>query len=102
MLRCRHAAGRREAAKDQLAAAGAGAGADDDDPVRCADDRPIVLDDEHQVAVVAQALEHDDEVIDVARTEARPDVDEIDEVPVELPGHLPAGSRRRTASARRA
>ncbi len=82
------------------------AGADVDDPVRRADDRRVVLDDEHRVAVVAQALEHGDVVIDVPRMEPHgrlvQDVNEIDEVAVELPGHLsPAGSRRRTASARR-
>ena len=32
-----------------------------------ADDRRVVLDDEHRVAVVAQAAEHGDEVIDVPR-----------------------------------
>ncbi len=57
------------AAEDQLAAAVAGAGTDVHDPVRRADDRWVVLDDEHRVAVVTQALEHDDEVIDVPRME---------------------------------
>ena len=52
--------------------------------VRRADDRRVVLDDQHRVAVVAQAVEHGDEVIYVARMESHgrlvQDVDEIDEV----------------------
>ena len=81
-------------------------GADVDDPVRRADDGRVVLDDEHRVAVVTQALEHGDEVIDVPRMEPHgrlfQDVDEIDEVAVELPGHLhplalAAGQRRHAA-----
>ena len=92
--------------EDHLAAAVAGAGADVDDPVRRADDRRVVLDDEHGVAVVAQAAEHGDEVIDVPWMEPHgrlvQDVDEIDEVAVELPGHLyplalAAGQRRHAA-----
>ena len=91
------------AAEDHFAAGVAGAGADVDDPVRRADDRRVVLDDEHRVAVVAQAAEHGDEVIDVRRMEPHgrlvQDVDEIDEIAVELPGHLhtlalAAGQRR--------
>ena len=92
--------------EDHLAAVVAGAGADIDDPVRRADDRRVVLDDEHRVAVIPQAVEHGDEVIDVPRMEPHgrlvQDVDEIDEVAVELPGHLhplalAAGQRRHAA-----
>ena len=43
------------AAEDQLAAAVASAEADVDDPVRRPDDRRVVLDEEHRVAIVAQA-----------------------------------------------
>ena len=65
--------------------------------------RSALINDEHGVAVVAQAAEHGDEVIDVPRMEPHgrlvQDVDEIDEVAVELPGHLDplalaAGQRR--------
>ena len=85
MSRCRCAAGRRDVpGEDYLAAAVAGTGADVDDPVRRADDRRVVLDDEHRVAVIPQAMEHGDEVIDVPRVEPHgrlvQDVDEIDEV----------------------
>ena len=107
--RCRGVAAQQvveTAAEDQLAAGVAGARADVDDPVRRADDRRVVLDDEHRVAVVAQPAEHGDEVIDVPRMESHgrlvQDVDEIDEVAVELPGHphplaLAAGQRRHAA-----
>ena len=59
------------AAKDKFAAGVAGAGADVDDPVRRPDDRRVVLDDKHRVAVIPQAVEHGDEVIDVPWTEPR-------------------------------
>ena len=100
------------AAEDHFAAGVAGAGADVDDPVRRADDRRVVLDDEHRVAVVAQAAEHGDEVIDVRRMEPHgrlvQDVDEIDEIAViprpegyvslpRLPRGIPAASLKRPA-----
>ena len=76
--------------EDHLAAAVAGAGADVDDPVGRADDRGVVLDHEHRVALVAQPVEHGDEVVDVPRMEPDgglvEDVDEVDEVAVELAG----------------
>ena len=65
-----------------------------------------MLDDEHRVAVIPQAMEHGDEVIDVPRMEPHgrlvQDVDEIDEVAIELPPPfhplaLAAGQRRHAA-----
>ena len=62
-----------------------------------------MLDHEHGVALVAQAAQHRDEVVDVARMEPDgrlvEDVDEVDEVAVELARHLdplalPARERR--------
>ena len=80
------------AREDHLAPAVAGAGADVDHPVGGADDGGVVLDHEHRVALVAQAAQHGDEVVDVARMEPDgrlvEDVDEVDEVAVELARHL--------------
>ena len=58
------------AGRDDLAAGGAALGAEIDDPVGGLDDVEVVLDDEHGVAVVDEAVEHLEQLLDVVEVEA--------------------------------
>src|SRR3569623_1143982 len=60
----------RRARRDDLATTGAALGPEVDDPVRGLDDVEVVLDHEHGVAVVDEAVQHLEELLDVAEVKA--------------------------------
>ena len=61
----------RGAGGHHLPAAPAALGTQVDDPVRVGDDIEVVLDDDHRVALVDQALEDRQELADVLEVQAR-------------------------------
>ena len=79
---------RRRALRDDLAAVLARAGAHVDEPVGAAHHLLVVLDDEHGVAEVAQALERPDQAAVVALVEADrglvEDVEDADQLRADL------------------
>lgn len=60
----------RRAAADNATAAGATFGAEVDDPVGGFDDVEIVLDDDHRVAVVDEAVQHAEQPMNVGEMQA--------------------------------
>ena len=95
---------------DDAAAAGAAFGAEVDDPVGRFDDVEIVLDHEHRVAPIDEAIEHAEQPADVVAVEAGGRlVEDVERVPragaAELGGELDAlgfaaGERRRCLAER--
>src|SRR4051794_33385338 len=60
----------RGTGRDNLSAASAALGAEVDDPVGSFDDVEVVLDDHDRIALVAQAMDHFQEQIDVMEMQA--------------------------------
>jgi hypothetical protein len=59
------------ALEDDLTALVAGAGAEVDDPVGVRHDRLVVLDDDHRLAAVDEAVEQAQQLLDVGEVQAR-------------------------------